>query len=79
MIDQIHNLNPRIEAMIQWHKRHNIDPDPIAAYMVSGYESRAAGERQAIRAAGTGAGSSYAQKAGNRPGNRAYAIMSLSS
>jgi len=50
-----------------------------AACRVSGYESRAAGEHQAIRAAGTGAGSSYAQKAGNRPGNRAYAIMSLSS
>ena len=111
MIDQSHNLKPKIEAMIQtavtaqhlyikaclvdrqklkdaqarrdivaaeqcltgafntdvrpilaeWHKRHNVDPDPIAAYRASGYEAKAAKEREAIRATrGGGGGSSFA-------------------
>jgi L-rhamnose isomerase/sugar isomerase len=100
MIDQSHNLKPKIEAMIQtvmtaqelfakaclvereklrdaqtrmdvvgaeecvrsafftdvrpdlaeWRKRHNIEPDPLAAYRASGYEARVAKEREAARA-----------------------------
>jgi L-rhamnose isomerase/sugar isomerase len=95
MVDQSHNLKPKVEAMIQtavnaqelylkaclvdrpklrdaqsnmdvvqaeeylrtafftdvrptlanWRKRHNLDPDPIAAYRSSGYETKAAAER----------------------------------
>jgi L-rhamnose isomerase/sugar isomerase len=111
MIDQSHNLKPKIEAMIQtalmaqnqyikaclvdrkklkdaqarrdivaaeqclveafntdtrpilaeWHRRKNIDPDPIGAYRASGYEAKAAKEREAIRASrGGGGGASFA-------------------
>ena len=111
MIDQSHNLKPKIEAMIQtvvtaqelyakaclvdrdelrdaqarrdmvdaeaclreaffadvkpllaeWRKRRNLDPDPLAAYRASGYEAKAAAEREAFRAAaGPAATSSYA-------------------
>lgn len=111
MVDQSHNLKPKIEAMIQtvttaqelyakaclvdrqklkdaqarmniidaeeclrsafftdvkpllaeWRKRHKLDPEPLAAYRASGYEARAAQEREASRAARGGAsGSSYA-------------------
>ena len=111
MVDQSHNLKPKIEAMIQtvvtaqelfakaclvdreklrdaqarmdivaaeecvrsafftdvrpllaeWRKRHNLDPDPMAAYRASGYEARVAKEREAARAArGTASGSTYA-------------------
>lgn len=98
MIDQNHNLKPKVEAMIQtvtsaqemyakaclvdrqnlrdaqgrmnvvdaeeclreafftdvkpllaeWRKRHNLDPNPLAAYRASGYEARAAKEREAV-------------------------------
>lgn len=104
MIDQSHNLKPKIEAMIQtattaqelyakaclvdreklqdaqarmdiidaeeclraaynsdvqpilaeWRKRKGIDPNPIQAYRASGYQSKAAHEREARREA-TGA------------------------
>jgi L-rhamnose isomerase / sugar isomerase len=111
MIDQSHNLKPKIEAMIQtattaqelyakaclvdrkklrdaqtrmdivdaeqclkdaffadvrpmlmeWRKKKNLDPDPLAAYRGSGYEAKAAREREAARAARGGAPSgSYA-------------------
>jgi L-rhamnose isomerase/sugar isomerase len=111
MIDQSHNLKPKIEAMIQtvmtaqelyakaclvdrnklrdaqtamnivdgeqclrdafftdvrpllaeWRKKKNLDPDPLAAYRASGYEAKAAREREAARAARGGrSGSSYA-------------------
>ncbi len=111
MVDQSHNLKPKIEAMIQtvvtaqelfakaclvdrtklqdaqarmniidaeaclkdafatdvrpmlaqWRKKKGIDADPLAAYRSSGYESKAAKDRQARRAASGGAsGSSYA-------------------
>ncbi len=111
MIDQSHNLKPKIEAMIQtavtaqelyakaclvdrqklreaqtrlnivdgerclrdafftdvrpllaeWRKNRNLDPDPLAAYRASGYESKAAREREASRAArGTKGSGSYA-------------------
>lgn len=111
MVDQSHNLKPKIEAMIQtvqtaqemfakacivdrdklrdaqtrmdivdaesclrdafftdvrpllaeWRKRHNLDPDPLAAYRASGYQQRIAKEREAARAArGGGSGSAYA-------------------
>ena len=110
MVDQSHNLKPKVEAMIQtaltaqelyakacvvdrvklrdaqsrmnvvdaeeclreafftdvrpllreWRKRRNIEPDPIAAYRASGYESRMAKEREEARGArGTAASSSY--------------------
>jgi L-rhamnose isomerase/sugar isomerase len=101
MIDQSHNLKPKVEAMIQtavtaqelylkacmvdrerlqdaqsrqnivdaetclrdaffgdvrsilaeWRKGRNLDPDPLAAYRASGYESRVAREREDQRAA----------------------------
>jgi L-rhamnose isomerase / sugar isomerase len=111
MIDQSHNLKPKIEAMIQtamtaqelyakaclvdrkklldaqaamnivdgeeclrsafftdvkpllaeWRKKRNLDPDPLKAYRASGYEARAARDREAARRArGTVAGGSYA-------------------
>jgi L-rhamnose isomerase / sugar isomerase len=111
MIDQSHNLKPKIEAMIQtvttaqelfakaclvdrkklldaqsrtnivdaenclkdafatdvrpmlaeWRKKKGIDGDPMAAYRASGYEAKAAKEREAGRAArGGSAGASYA-------------------
>jgi L-rhamnose isomerase/sugar isomerase len=111
MIDQSHNLKPKIEAMIQtvlsaqemfakaclvdrkklrdaqgaqdivaaeeilriafftdvrpllaeWRKRKNIDPDPLASYRASGYETKVAEERDAARAAKPSAGGgSYA-------------------
>lgn len=111
MVDQSHNLKPKIEAMIQtvttaqelylkaclvdrdklrdaqarmniidaeeclraafftdakpllaeWRKKHNLDPDPMAAYRASGYEARVAKERDASRAArGMRVGGSYA-------------------
>ena len=109
MVDQSHNLKPKVEAMIQtamtaqelfakaclvdraklrdaqaamnivdaeeclrtafytdvrpmlaeWRKRRGIDPDPMAAYRASGYESRVAREREATRA-GRPTGNSYA-------------------
>ena len=108
MIDQSHNLKPKIEAMIQtvimaqelytkaclvdrkklvdaqtrmniidaegclkdafatdvrpilaeWRKRKGIEPDPIAAYRASGYETRVAKERE--DRGGRGSASSYA-------------------
>jgi L-rhamnose isomerase / sugar isomerase len=111
MVDQSHNLKPKIEAMIQtavtaqelfakaclvdrvalrdaqtrqnivdaeeclraafytdvkpvlaeWRQKKGLAEDPLAAYRASGYEARAAKERQAARAArGVTAGSSYA-------------------
>ncbi len=101
MVDQSHNLKPKVEAMIQtvvtaqelyakaclvdrkklrdaqakcdivaaeqclreaffadvkpileaWRKKHNLDPDPLAAYRASGYEQKVAREREAARAA----------------------------
>lgn len=101
MVDQSHNLKPKVEAMIQtattaqelytkaclvdrerlqdaqsrmniidaenclkdafntdvrellgeWRKRKNIDPEPLAGYRASGYESRVAAERTERRAA----------------------------
>jgi L-rhamnose isomerase/sugar isomerase len=111
MVDQSHNLKPKIEAMIQtvttaqelfakaclvdrrklqdaqarmnivdgenclkdafatdvrpmlaeWRKKRGIDADPLAAYRASGYEAKAAKEREARRAVRGGAsGSSYA-------------------
>ncbi|MGA2441212.1 MAG: TIM barrel protein, partial [Tepidisphaeraceae bacterium] len=111
MIDQSHNLKPKIEAMIQtavtaqelyakaclvdrkklrdaqtrmnivdgeqclrdafftdvrpllaeWRKKKNLDPNPLAAYRASGYEAKAAKEREASRAArGIKASGSYA-------------------
>jgi L-rhamnose isomerase/sugar isomerase len=101
MIDQSHNLKPKVEAMIQtavtaqelylkacmvdrerlqdaqsrqnivdaetclrdaffgdvrsilaeWRQGRNLDPDPLAAYRASGYESRVAREREDQRAA----------------------------
>jgi L-rhamnose isomerase / sugar isomerase len=111
MIDQSHNLKPKIEAMIQtvmtaqelyakaclvdreklrdaqarmnivdaeqclrdayatdvrpllgqWRKKKNLDPNPLEAYRASGYEARAAQEREAARAArGAKSSSSYA-------------------
>lgn len=47
--------------LAEWRKRHNIDPDPLAAYRASGYEAKVSPEREASRAArGAGAGGSYA-------------------
>ena len=111
MVDQSHNLKPKVEAMIQtaltaqelyakaclvdreklrdaqarmnvvdaeeclreafftdvrpllreWRKRHDLDPDPMAAYRASGYEARVATEREQARGARAGASvSSYA-------------------
>src|SRR5205823_12974326 len=112
MVDQSHNLKPKIEAMIQtvttaqelfakaclvdrkklrdaqtrmnivdgenclkdafatdvrpmlaeWRKRKGVDPDPMAAYRASGYETRVAQEREEARAARgvASAGASYA-------------------
>ena len=110
MVDQSHNLKPKIEAMIQtamtaqelyakaclvdrdelreaqarmdivgaeeclrqafftdvrpmlaeWRKRHNLEPDPIAAYRASGYEARVAKEREHSGRASGMASSSYA-------------------
>lgn len=111
MVDQSHNLKPKVEATIQtaltaqelyakaclvdrdklrdaqarmnvvdaeeclreafftdvrpmlgeWRKRHHLDPDPITAYRASGYEARAAREREERRGArGGAASSSYA-------------------
>jgi L-rhamnose isomerase/sugar isomerase len=111
MVDQSHNLKPKVEAMIQtaltaqelyakaclvdreklrdaqarvnvvdaeeclreafftdvrpvlreWRKRHNLDSDPMAAYRASGYEARAAKDREEARAArGAASSSSYA-------------------
>ncbi|MDB5303447.1 MAG: Xylose isomerase domain protein barrel [Phycisphaerales bacterium] len=36
--------------LAEWRKRRGIDPDPLAAYRASGYEERAAREREASRA-----------------------------
>jgi L-rhamnose isomerase/sugar isomerase len=108
MVDQSHNLKPKMEAMIQtvmtaqemyakaclvdrdklldaqarmnivdgeeclrrafftdvapllaeWRKRHNLDPDPLVAYRASGYEAKAAAEREGARAARPGGSSS---------------------
>ena len=112
MVDQSHNLKPKMEAMIQtamtaqelfakaclvdrkklaaaqsktdimtaegclkdafatdvrpmlaeWRKKKNLDPDPLAAFVASGYEAKAAQERSARRAAAgaNSSGSSYA-------------------
>ena len=111
MVDQSHNLKPKVEAMIQtamtaqelyakaclvdrgklrdaqarldivdaeeclrsafftdvrplladWRKRRGLDPNPMTAYRASGYEARAAKEREASRAAaGRPGGASYA-------------------
>ncbi len=112
MIDQSHNLKPKVEAMIQtvttaqelyaraclvdreklrdaqarrniidaeemlrsafftdvksllaeWRKRRNLDPDPLAAYRASAYESKVSIEREAARAARgrTASGGTYA-------------------
>jgi len=47
--------------LAEWRKRHNIEPDPMASYRASGYESRVGKEREAARAKRGGAsGSSYA-------------------
>jgi L-rhamnose isomerase/sugar isomerase len=101
MIDQSHNLKPKVEAMIQtvvsaqelyakaclvdrkklqdaqarmdivdaenclkdafftdvrpmladWRKKKNLDPNPLEAYRASGYEAKAAKDREASRAA----------------------------
>ncbi len=112
MVDQSHNLKPKIQAMIQtamtaqelfakaclvdrkklveaqaktdlmtaegclkdafatdvrpllaeWRKKKGIDPDPLAAFVASGYEAKAAKERSERRAAAgvSSSGSSYA-------------------
>ncbi|MDP9172367.1 MAG: TIM barrel protein [Planctomycetota bacterium] len=111
MIDQSHNLKPKVEAMIQtvvtaqelyakaclvdrqklrdaqtamnivdaeeclrsafftdvrpmladWRKKNNLDPNPMQAYRASGYEAKAAVEREASRAArGAKSGGGYA-------------------
>jgi L-rhamnose isomerase/sugar isomerase len=104
MIDQSHNLKPKIEAMIQtattaqelyakaclvdraklsdaqarrdivdaesilkdafftdvrpllgeWRKKHNLDPNPLAAYRAAGHEAKAAKERGSRRSTGGG-------------------------
>jgi L-rhamnose isomerase / sugar isomerase len=47
--------------LANWRKRKNLDPDPLAAYRVSGYEQRIATERESRRARGeSGAGANYA-------------------
>jgi len=112
MVDQSHNLKPKIQAMIQtvttaqeffakaalvdrkkladaqaktelmtaegylkdafatdvrpmlaeWRKKKGLDPDPLKAFVASGYEAKAAKERTAARAAAgvKSTGSSYA-------------------
>ena len=46
----------------EWRKRHNLAPDPLAAYRASGYEAKIAPEREASRAARgvRSSGASYA-------------------
>jgi L-rhamnose isomerase/sugar isomerase len=47
--------------LMEWRKRKNLDPNPMAAYRATGHESRAAAQREASRAArGTSSSSSYA-------------------
>jgi L-rhamnose isomerase / sugar isomerase len=110
MVDQSHNLKPKIEAMIQtattaqelfakaclvdrkklrdaqtrmnvvdaeeclkdafatdvrpllieWRKKHGLDPDPMLAYRASGYEARITKEREAARAGQKLKATSYA-------------------
>jgi L-rhamnose isomerase/sugar isomerase len=111
MVDQSHNLKPKIQAMIQtvttaqelyakaclvdrnklrdaqarrdivaaetclkdafatdvrpllaeWRKKKGVDPNPMEAYIASGYEEKVGKEREAARAArGGSSGSSYA-------------------
>jgi L-rhamnose isomerase / sugar isomerase len=44
----------------EWRKQKKIDPDPLTAYRVSGYEANVSKEREAIRAkAGRSSSSSY--------------------
>ena len=53
--------------LAEWRKKKGIDPDPMKAYRGSGYEAKAAKEREASRAArGVSAGASYACSPGCR-------------
>jgi L-rhamnose isomerase/sugar isomerase len=48
--------------LAEWRTAHQLDPDPLAAYRASGYESKVAAEREASRAAKgkSSAGGTYA-------------------
>jgi L-rhamnose isomerase/sugar isomerase len=48
--------------LAQWRKKKGLDPDPLKAFVASGYEATAAKERTAARAAAgvKSTGSSYA-------------------
>jgi L-rhamnose isomerase len=48
--------------LAEWRQRKGIAPDPLAAYRASGYQARAAQEREATRRARgvTAGGASYA-------------------
>ena len=37
--------------LAEWRKKRNLDPNPLEAYRASGYEAKAAKEREASRAA----------------------------
>jgi L-rhamnose isomerase/sugar isomerase len=41
--------------LAEWRKKHNIDPNPIAAYRAAGHEAKAAKERGGRKRAGGGA------------------------